>query len=199
MFLEALQQYTFWMCLLSDPSISGLGVSTEESSQVGWIRKHWKICSVGGPPGTGLGNGIKPVVLNQLVPGLICCVQSYSMVIWCQFISKSVLWCKSKPVEKHWLRRWVCCILSTKTESTDYAFTFLFCVGGHHSLGHHPVPLHHSAFVKWSSSKEKLVQMHTLLKYAYTGVKINLTARRFCVCLLVRRVCLKHTMWSCIS
>ncbi len=55
LFLEAHQQCTFWMSPLSDQYISGPGVSGE-LIQVCLIRKSWKICSVGVPPGTGLGD-----------------------------------------------------------------------------------------------------------------------------------------------
>lgn len=39
LFLEAHQQYTFFMSPVSDPSISGLGVSTNEL--ISWIRSVW--------------------------------------------------------------------------------------------------------------------------------------------------------------
>ncbi len=46
------------MSPLSEQYISGPGVSTDELllMQVCLIRKSWKMCSVGVPPGTGSGN-----------------------------------------------------------------------------------------------------------------------------------------------
>ncbi len=55
-FLDAHQQCTFWMSPLSGQYISGHCVSTNELIQVCLIRKIWKMCSVGVPPGTGLEN-----------------------------------------------------------------------------------------------------------------------------------------------
>ncbi len=60
LFLETHQHFgTFWMSPLSDQYISGPGASTNEWSQMCLIRKNWKMCSVGVPPGTGLGNCLR--------------------------------------------------------------------------------------------------------------------------------------------
>lgn len=47
---------TFWMSLLSDPLISGLGVSANKLLSLCLIRKRQKMCTVGLLPGTGLRN-----------------------------------------------------------------------------------------------------------------------------------------------
>ncbi len=54
-FMEAPQLFTFCISPLSDTPDSGLGVSTDDLSQVCLIKVTWKTCSVGGPPGTWLG------------------------------------------------------------------------------------------------------------------------------------------------
>lgn len=46
-YLEAPQQYTFWMSHLSDTFISGIGVSTHELIQECLIKKSLKMCSDG--------------------------------------------------------------------------------------------------------------------------------------------------------
>ncbi len=74
---------TFWMSPLSDQYISGPGVSSNELMRVCSIRKSWKMCSVGVPPGTGLGNttvnekSLYNIFVQQKACLLICCCHRY--------------------------------------------------------------------------------------------------------------------------